>query len=42
MSDKERKKFQKTPEYFKYLHIEMPSELIDEGKVNDGYDPIKD
>ena len=34
MSEKQRKIFVKTPEYFQYLHIDVPNELIDEGKVN--------
>ena len=41
MSEKQRKIFMKTPEYFQYLQIEVPSEVIGEGKVNLAFDPIK-
>ena len=41
MSAKQRKIFMKTPEYFLYLDIDVPSELIGQGKVNIAFDSSK-
>ena len=41
MSEKQRKIFMKTPEYFQYLHIDVPNELIIEGKVDLASGPIR-
>ena len=38
MSNKERKVFEKTPEYFKMMRIEMPRQSIDKGTVNEGFE----
>ena len=44
MSEKQRKIFMKTPEYYEYLQIEVPSVLQRKrrtGEVNLAFDPIK-
>ena len=41
MSEKQRKIFMKTPEYFQYLHIDVPNELTGEGKVDLASGPIR-
>ena len=41
MSEKQREIFVRTPEYFQYLHINVPKELMGEGKVNLAIGPIR-
>ena len=38
MSDKQRKEFEKTPEYYKSMNMEMPSHLRNEGEENMGFE----
>ena len=38
MSDKQRKVFEMTPEYFKAMQIDMPTTLTNNGEINGGYD----
>ena len=38
MSDKQRKVFETTPEYFKAMQIDMPTTLTNNGEINGGYD----
>ena len=38
MSDKQRKEFEKNPEYYKSMNMEMHSHLRSEGKENVGFD----
>ena len=38
MSDKQRKEFEKTPEYYKSMNMEMHGNLRKEGKENVGFD----
>ena len=38
MSDKQRKEFEQTPEYYKSMNMEMPSHLRNEGEENMGFE----
>ena len=38
MSDKQRKVFETTPEYFKAMQIDMPTTPKNNGEINGGYD----
>ena len=38
MSDKQRKEFQQTPEYYKSMNMEIPSHLRNEGEENMGFE----
>ena len=42
MSDKQRKEFEQTPEYYKSMNMEMPSHLRNEGEENMGFENIYD
>ena len=38
MSDKQRKEFEQTPEYFKSMNMEVPSHLRNDGEENIGFE----